>query len=99
MPDHVNLLISMPSTISLAKVVQQLKGSSSKWIHETFPEHRRFEWQRGYAAFSIGIGDLERTVAYLRNQEKHHENRSFEDEYLAFVKKNGLEYDEKYVLD
>ena len=58
MPDHVHLLISMPSTISIAKAMQLLKGSSSKWIHETFPEHHLFEWQRGYGAFSIGISDL-----------------------------------------
>lgn len=99
MPDHVHLLISMPSTISIAKAMQLLKGNSSKWIHETFPEHRSFEWQRGYGAFSIGVADFERTVRYIKNQQKHHEQRNFEEEYLAFVRKNGLEYDERYVFD
>ncbi len=99
MPDHIHSLLSLPSTISLAKTMQLLKGSSSKWIHETFPEHRSFEWQRGYGAFSISVSDLERTIDYINNQTKHHEERNFEDEYLAFVRKNGLEYDERYVFD
>lgn len=99
MPDHVHLLISMPSTISIAKAMQLLKGNSSKWIHETFPEQRLFEWQRGYGAFSIGVSDFERTARYIKNQAKHHEKRNFEEEYLAFVIKNGLEYDERYVFD
>lgn len=99
MPDHVHLLISMPLTISIAKAMQLLKGNSSKWIHETFSEYKQFEWQRGYGAFSIGVSDLERTVAYINNQAKHHEKRNFEEEYLTFVRKNGLEYDERYVFD
>lgn len=99
MPDHIHLLISIPSTISVAKAMQLLKGSSSKWIRETFPEHRLFEWQRGYGAFSIGVSDFERTLRYIKNQAKHHKHRNFEEEYLAFVRKNGLEYDERYVFD
>ncbi len=79
--DHVHLLVSMPSTISISKAMQLIKGGSSKWIHETFPEHRLFEWQEGYGAFSIGIGDVERTVSYINNQaditEKWISKRSF----------------------
>ena len=99
MEDHVHLLVSMSSTISVSKAMQLLKGNSSKWIHETFPEMKVFEWQRGYGAFSIGVSDLERTVSYIENQAQHHSKRSFEDEYIAFVNKNALEYDEKYVFD
>ncbi|MEZ5346222.1 MAG: IS200/IS605 family transposase [Pyrinomonadaceae bacterium] len=99
MKDHIHLLVSLPSTISISKAMQSLKGNSSKWMHETYPELKLFEWQRGYGAFSIGVSDLERTTNYINNQAKHHKNHSFEDEYLAFVRKNGLEYDEKYVFD
>ncbi len=60
--DHVHSLISMPSTISISKVMQLIKGGSSKWIYEPFPEHCLFEWHEGYGAFSIGIGDFERTT-------------------------------------
>ena len=97
--DHVHLLISMPSTISIAKAMQLVKGGSSKWIHETFAEHRMFEWQEGYGAFSIGVGDIERTTNYINNQAGHHRKMDFKTEFLAFLKKHGIEYDEKYIFD
>jgi putative transposase len=97
--DHVHLLISMPATISIAKAMQLIKGGSSKWIHETFPEHRFFEWQEGYGAFSIGIGDIERTVKYINNQAEHHGKMDFKTEFRAFLKKHGIEYDERYIFD
>lgn len=99
MPNHVHLLISLPATINVSRALQLLKGSSSRWIHDTFPDQRLFQWQRGYGAFSIGVSDLDRTVRYIENQPRHHRQMTFEDEYLAFVRKNGLEYDEKYIFD
>lgn len=98
MPDHVHLLLSLPSTLSTAKAMQLLKGSSSKWIHETFNEHRLFEWQEGYGAFSIGVEGLERTINYVNNQAEHHRKHSFKMEYLAFLDKHSIEYDERYVF-
>ena len=97
--DHVHLLVSMPSTISISKALQLIKGGSSKWIHETFPEHRLFEWQQGYGAFSIGIGDIERTINYINNQAEHHGKMDFKIEFRAFLKKHGIEYDEQYIFD
>jgi putative transposase len=66
--DHAHALVSLPATLSVAKVLQLLKGNSSKWIHETFPKMRSFEWQEGYGAFSIGVSGVDATVAYIRNQ-------------------------------
>ena len=97
--DHVHLLISMPSTISISKAMQLIKGGSSKWIHETFTDHRLFEWQEGYGAFSIGIGDIERTTNYINNQAEHHDKMDFKTEFRAFLKKHGIEYDERYIFD
>jgi putative transposase len=97
--DHVHLLISMPSTISISKAMQLIKGNSSKWIHETFPEHRLFEWQQGYGAFSIGVGDIERTVKYINNQAEHHGKMDFKTEFRLFLKKHGIESDERYIFD
>ncbi|MBC7966115.1 MAG: transposase, partial [Fuerstia sp.] len=96
--DHVHVLLSIPSTLSVAKSIQLLKGNSSKWIHETFPEHRDFEWQEGYGAFSIGISGVDDTIAYIRNQAGHHRKRSFREELEAFLKKHGVEY-EDWMLD
>jgi REP element-mobilizing transposase RayT len=96
--DHVHLLLSLPSTITIAKSVQLIKGGSSKWIHETFPVKKDFAWQEGYGAFSINISIIEETIKYIERQEEHHRKRSFKEEYFDFLKKHGIEYDERYVL-
>ena len=93
--DHVHILLSLPSTLAISKAVQLLKGNSSKWIHESFPEHRAFEWQEGYGAFSIGVSGVEATVDYIRRQEEHHRKRTFRDELAEFLKKHGMTYEDK----
>ena len=92
--DHVHILLSLPATLAISKAVQLLKGNSSKWIHDTFPEHREFIWQEGYGAFSIGVSGIADTVAYIRNQTEHHRKKSFKEEFIAFLKKHDLDYDE-----
>ncbi len=95
--DHVHLLISLPSTITIAKGVQLIKGGSSKWIHDTFPELRSFAWQEGYGAFSIAISGVADTTAYINNQHEHHRTRTFQEEFIAFLRRHGIEYDERYI--
>ena len=92
--DHVHVLLSLPSTLSVAKAMQLIKGNSSKWIHETFPEHQSFEWQEGYGAFSIGISGVDDTVKYIQNQPEHHRKMTFKEEVTVFLKKHGMGYDE-----
>lgn len=91
--DHVHLLLSLPATLAVSKAMQLLKGNSSKWLRETFPELRReeFAWQEGFGAFSIGVSGMEDTVAYIRAQEEHHRLRSYREEVEAFLKKHGLD--------
>src|SRR5262249_20588405 len=91
--DHVHLLVSLPATLDVAKAVQMLKGSSSKWVHETFPEHRGFEWQKGYGAFSIGISGIPETCVYIENQVGHHKRMTFQEELATILKKHGIEFD------
>ncbi|MBI4222009.1 MAG: IS200/IS605 family transposase [Planctomycetes bacterium] len=95
--NHIHILLSLDSTTSIAKAMQLIKGGSSKWIHETFPELRLFSWQEGYGAFSIGISNVDETKKYIENQEKHHRKESFRDEYLKFLRKNNIDFDEKYL--
>lgn len=96
--NHVHVLVSLNPSINVAKAVQFIKGGSSKWIHETFPDQKLFSWQEGYGAFSIGISQLEQTRRYIENQETHHKKVSFQEEYLEFLKKNDIDYDGKYVF-
>ncbi len=95
--DHVHLLLSLPATLAVAKAMQLIKGGSSKWIHDSFPAHRTFAWQEGYGAFSIGIADVNRTIAYIKNQAEHHRRQDFKQEFLAFLNKHEIEYDKRYI--
>ena len=85
--------------MSISKAMQLIKGGSSKWIHETFPEHRLFEWQEGYGAFSISISEKTRTINYINNQAEHHKKVDFKTEFIAFLNAPELEYDLRYVFD
>src|SRR6266404_1249803 len=93
--DHVHALLSIPSTLSVAKSVQLLKGNSSKWIHDTFQEHWDFEWQEGYGAFSIGVSGIEETNGYIQGQAEHPRKITFTEELEVFLKTHGMDYVER----
>ena len=95
--DHVHALLSLPSTVSVAKGVQLVKGGSSLWIHDTFPGLPAFEWQEGYGAFSVAVSQLDDTIAYIQDQEEHHRRRTFKEEFLLFLQKHALDYDPQHV--
>ncbi len=95
--DHAHILLSLPSMLNVAKAVQLIKGGSSKWVHDEFASHRNFAWQEGYGAFSIGISQVEETIRYIASQREHHHKRTFQEEFLAFLERHGIEYDPKYV--
>ena len=97
--DHVHLLLSLPATMGVAKAMQLLKGGSSKWVHDNLPRLMAFAWQDGYGAFSIGKSQVEDTVDYIRSQTTHHRRVTFQEEFLAFLKKHEIEYDERYIWD
>ena len=97
--DHVHILLSTPATMPIAKAMQLIKGGSSKWIHESFPEQRSFAWQEKYGAFSVSVSQLETIISYLKNQEEHHRKMTFQEEFTALLKKHKIEYDERYLWD
>ena len=93
--NHAHVLLSLPATMPLSKAVQLIKGGSSKWMNDGGAKN--FAWQEGYGAFSVGISQRPDTIAYIKNQPEHHQKRGFEEEFVAFLKKHGIEYDAKYV--
>ena len=97
--DHVHVLASLPATAALSDLVGKLKANSSKWVHETLPEHATFRWQLGYAAFSVSSSQKETVLKYIAGQQEHHRAMSFQDELLAFLKRHEIEYDERYVFE
>ena len=96
--DNVHALLSLPATMSFAKAVQLIKGGSSKWVHDTFREHRKFAWQEGYGAFSVSSSQADKTIAYIQQQKEHHRKRSFQDEFIDLLDKHGIEYDSRYIF-
>ena len=96
--DHLHTLLSLPSTMAIAKAVQLIKGGSSKWIHDTFPSLRKFGWQEGYGAFSVSSSQMDKTIAYIDNQKEHHRKKSFQEEFIQLLEKHGIEYDSRYVF-
>ena len=93
--NHAHVLLSLPATMPHSKAVQLIKGGSSKWMNDGGAKN--FAWQEGYGAFSVGISQRPDTIAYIKNQPEHHQKRGFEEEFVAFLKKHGIEYDAKYV--
>ena len=99
MPDHVHLALAMPPTQTVSKAVQLVKGGSSKWIKEAFPGMCGFAWQDGYGAFTVSKSNLDEVLDYIRRQPEHHQVKTFQEEFLAFLVRHGVEYDERYLWD
>jgi len=95
--DHIHMLLALPTTISVSKAVQLLKGASSRWIHDTDNDMSVFAWQDGYGAFTVGVSQIADTIRYIEGQREHHRTKSFQEEYVHFLNKHDLAYDERYV--
>jgi putative transposase len=96
--DHVHMLIGYRPHQSLSDLMQDIKGSSSKWINTKGFSKSKFAWQEGYGAFSYSHSHIENVVNYIKDQENHHKKITFMDEYRSFLKAFDVEYDEKYLL-
>ena len=97
--DHVHLLLRLPPTISLAEIMRVLKTNSSRWVHEKWPLHSAFGWQAGYGAFSVSQSNVSAVLHYITNQEEHHRKVSFQEEFIAYLRRHGIEYDERYIWE
>ena len=100
MPDHVHLLVSLDKQLSISEALRIIKAGSSRWVHDTFPDVLSgFAWQAGYGAFAVSFSHLDRVKAYLARQAEHHRRVTFQEEFIAFLKRHGIEYDERYLWD
>lgn len=95
--DHVHLAIRLGRTSNVSGLVGELKSSSSQWVKGKGLVE--FSWQRGYGAFSVGPADLNALIAYIDAQKEHHAKQDFQDEFRAFLRKYGVEFDERYLWD
>jgi putative transposase len=97
--DHIHLLIGLRPAMALADLVQEIKVDSTHFINKKKWIRGRFSWQEGYGAFSYGHSQLDTIVRYIQNQEQHHKRSSFKSEYLTFLRKFEIAFDEKYVFE
>ncbi len=99
MPDHLHILIGLKPSMALADLVRDIKVESSTYVNKNRWVRGKFSWQEGYGAFSYGHSQLDTIIRYIQNQEKHHRRKSFKEEYLAWLKKYEIPFEEKYVFE
>ncbi len=97
--DHIHILIGLKPSMALSDLIQDIKANSSRFINEKNWVKGKFNWQEGYGAFSYSHSQLDDVIKYIENQEVHHSKKSFKEEYLTFLKKFEIDYDEKYLFE
>jgi REP element-mobilizing transposase RayT len=95
MADHVHLLVGLPPALSLSDALRVLKANSSRWLHET--RRAPFNWQAGYGAFSVSQSNVLAVTEYIAHQEEHHRKMTFQEEFIALLRKHNIEFDERYI--
>jgi len=99
MPDHIHIFIGYNMNQLIPDLVENIKTSSNAWIKHNKLSKYKFDWQKGYGAFTHSHSQIDKVVNYILNQEKHHKKSSFREEYLKILKKNNIEFNNKYVFD
>lgn len=97
--DHIHILCMLSKKLALMTLVQKVKASSSKWMKTNDRSLEHFFWQDGYGAFSVNPSEVDVVINYIKNQHAHHQNKNFKEEYIAFLKKYDVTFDERYVWE
>lgn len=94
MPVHIHLLARYRADLSHSEMLQQIKGRSSKWINETWPNRGHFSWQEGYGGFTVSKSEVPKVESYIARQKEHHQHMDFKTEFLELLRRHGIEFDE-----
>ena len=98
-PDHTHILIGLHPSISISDMARDIKANSSKWINEQKWIAGKFKWQEGFGAFTYSKSQIDAVVKYILNQPQHHKKTSFKEEYINFLRKFEIDYNEKYLFE
>lgn len=98
-PDHTHILLGLHPAVSVSDIARDIKANSSKWINENKWLRSKFSWQEGFGAFTYSKSQIDTVAKYILNQAEHHKKTSFKDEYMQFLEKFEIEYNEKYLFD
>ena len=99
MPDHLHLLIGLKPDCNLSDLIRTIKANSSKWINENRFVVGKFQWQKGFGAFSIGTSSVDTVINYIKTQEEHHRKKTFKEEYIEFLEAYQIDYNINYLFD
>jgi len=99
MPDHTHLLVGLKPAIAISDLVRDIKAGSSNFINDSEWMSGKFNWQEGFGAFSYSRSHIDTVIKYILNQEDHHRKKTFKEEYIEFLKKYKIKYDEKYLFE
>ncbi len=97
--DHVHCFLGLKPTVCVSDLMKVVKAKSSKWVNDNAKTNARFEWQEGYGAFSYSRSQFDDVIAYIQGQEEHHKKQTFREEYLNFLNKFDVSFDEKYIFE
>ncbi len=97
--DHIHILCMLSKNVAIAKLVEEVKKSSSKWIKGKNQKYNKFYWQDGYGGFSVHVSQVDEISQYILNQKEHHKRFNYQQEFLAILKKLNVEYNPKYIWD
>ncbi len=97
--DHIHLLLWMPPALSISETLRLLKANSSRWVNKECGKGGSFAWQTGYEAFSVSHSNAPAVVKYIQAQEEHHKKVSFQEEFVQFLKRNGVQYDDRFLWE
>jgi REP element-mobilizing transposase RayT len=98
-PDHLHMLVGFGTTMPISDFMEEVKAISSKFVNEKGWIIGKFEWQRGYGVFSYSRSQIDNVIKYINNQQDHHRKKSFRAEYIEFLNKFAVDYDEKYLFE
>jgi putative transposase len=96
--DHVHCFFSLKPSLSVSNIMKSVKAKSSKWVNEQELTPARFEWQKGFGAFSYSHSQIDRVFRYIKNQDEHHKHQSFQEEYIQLLKKFNVDFDDAYIF-
>jgi len=99
MPDHTHILVGLKPERSISDLVRDIKTGSTNFINDSKWIRGKFSWQEGYGAFSYSRSQIDNVIKYILNQEEHHKKQTFKEEYLEFLKKFEIEFDERYLFE
>ena len=97
--DHVHVFVGLKPAMPIPDLIRDIKNNSSNFINENKWVNGKFSWQEGYGVFSYSHSQIDKVYRYIANQEAHHEKKTFKDEYIDFLVKSGIDYDEKYLFE